>query len=90
GKTAGHNLAIMRQLDRFASLGAPVVIGASRKSFIGKTLVADLDDRLAGSLACVAMAWSSGVDMVRVHDVKPTVQLLTMLEAIRGADASGR
>lgn len=90
GKTASHNLAIMRQLDRFASLGVPVVIGASRKSFIGKTLVADIEDRLAGSLACAAMAWSSGIDMVRVHDVKPTVQLLTMLEAIRGADAPGR
>lgn len=90
GKTAGHNLAIMRQLDRFVSLEAPVVIGASRKSFIGKTLAADIEDRLAGSLACAAMAWSSGIDMVRVHEVKPTVQFLTMLEAIRGADAPGR
>ena len=90
GKTVTHNLILMRRLERFVSLGVPVVIGASRKSFIGKTLAADTDDRLAGSLACAAMAWSSGIDMIRVHDVKPTVQLLTMLEAIRGADASGR
>jgi dihydropteroate synthase len=90
GKTVAHNLALMRGLAHFVSLGFPVVIGPSRKSFIGKTLNVDLGDRLVGTLACVASAFWQGVDMVRVHDVKASVQLLHMLEAIRGAHASRR
>ena len=85
GKTVTHNLILMQRLERFVSLGVPVVIGASRKSFIGKTLKTDVEDRLAGSLACAAMAWWQGVHVVRVHDVKPTVELLRMLEAMREA-----
>ena len=82
GKTAAHNLALMRALRRFVALGFPVVVGPSRKSFIGQTLDADVDDRLPGTLACVAQAYVCGVQVVRVHDVKPTVQLLQMLDAI--------
>ena len=82
GKTAGHNLQLLRGLKRFVALGFPVVIGPSRKSFIGATLDADLEDRLGGTLACVAQAFQSGVAMVRVHDVKPAVHLLKMLQAI--------
>jgi len=84
GKTAAHNLALMRGLPRFTALGFPVVIGPSRKSFIGKTLHADIGDRMAGTLACVATAFWHGVAMVRVHDVKASIQCLQMLEAIRG------
>jgi len=88
GKTVSHNLTLTRCLDRFVALGFPVMIGPSRKSFIGKTLNVEVDDRLAGTLACVAMAWWHGVHLVRVHDVKASIQCLQMLEAIRGAHAS--
>lgn len=84
GKTVRHNLLLLRHLERFVALGFPVVIGPSRKSFIGKTLDVDApEERLAGTLACVAQAQRCGVHVVRVHDVKPTAQLLKMLEAIR-------
>ena len=83
GKTVEHNLTLLRGLAHFVELGFPVVIGPSRKSFIGATLNADLKDRLSGTLACVAQAFQYGVQMVRVHDVKPAVHLLKMLEAIR-------
>jgi len=85
GKTVTHNLSLMRGLSRFTALGFPVVIGPSRKSFIGQRLNAEVGDRLAGTLACVASAFWHGVAMVRVHDVKACVQLLQMLEAIRGS-----
>jgi dihydropteroate synthase len=82
GKTVEHNLALMRALPSLVSLGFPVAVGPSRKSFIGKTLHVEVQDRLAGTLACVAYAQRCGVSLVRVHDVQPTVQLLRMLEAI--------
>lgn len=84
GKTARHNLTLMRQLNRFVSLGFPVVVGPSRKSFIGRTLNTDVSDRLAGTLACVAYAQRCGVHIVRVHDVKPAVEVVRMLAAIEG------
>ena len=85
GKTVGHNLALLRALPRFVSLGFPVVVGPSRKAFIGKTLGVEAGGRLAGTLACVAFAHRCGVQIVRVHDVQPAVQLFTMLEAIEHA-----
>lgn len=85
GKTVGHNLALLRALPRLALLGYPVVIGPSRKSFIGKVLAAEVQDRLAGTLACVAQASLAGAHMVRVHDVKAAVHLLQMLDAIQHA-----
>jgi dihydropteroate synthase len=88
GKTAAHNLMLLRAFDRLIALGYPVVVGPSRKSFIGATLDAPIDDRLAGTLACVAWAQRCGAFMVRVHDVKPTVHLLRMLEAIERAKRS--
>lgn len=85
GKTVAHNLQLMAALDRFAASEYPVVIGPSRKSFIAKTLKDEAGDRLAGTLACVAAAQRAGVRVVRVHDVKATVQYIRMLEAIDGA-----
>lgn len=82
GKTARHNLQLLGALDRLMALGFPVVIGPSRKSFIGTVLQVDIPDRLAGTLACVAHAAADGVHMVRVHDVQATRQFLSMLEAI--------
>ena len=85
GKTARHNLELLRRLPELGVLGCPVVVGPSRKSFIGHVLHADVDDRCAGTLACVAQAAEAGAGVVRVHDVKATVQLLTMWEAVRNA-----
>jgi dihydropteroate synthase len=82
GKTVRHNLELMRSLKRLGTLGYPVVIGPSRKSFIGKTVHADVTERLGGTLGCVAAAMQQGVHMVRVHDVRETIQCLRMLEAI--------
>lgn len=90
GKTVRHNLQLLSQLEFLMGLGVPVVIGPSRKSFIGRTLTVDVDQRLAGTLACVGLAQRAGVHMVRVHDVRPTVQFLTMLEAIERSHATWR
>ena len=90
GKTVQHNLELMHALSRFVSLGYPVVIGPSRKPFIGKTLKAETADRLAGTLACVAVAAAQGVHVVRVHDVRETVQFLSMSDAIASATTKTR
>ena len=90
GKTFTHNLTLMRQLDQFVSLGNAIVIGPSRKSFIGATLDVPLEDRLVGTLACIASAYHRGVHLVRVHDVRPTVQLIHMLDAIEPAPHATR
>lgn len=90
GKTVTHHLSLMRHLDDFVSLGLPVVIGPSRKSFIGRILDTEVQDRLAGTLACVAQAQRAGVHVVRIHDVKPAVQFVRMLEAIEGSHAAWR
>ena len=82
GKTLAHNLALLRGLPSLIRLGFPVVVGPSRKSFIGALLQADIGERLAGTLACVAYAQRCGAHIVRVHDVRETAQLLRMLEAI--------
>ncbi len=82
GKTVRHNLELLNGLERSASLGYPIVVGPSRKSFLGKIVRADVEARLAGTLACVAAAVARGARMVRVHDVRETVQLLKVLEAI--------
>ena len=82
GKTATHNLELLRGLPRLGALGFPLVLGPSRKSFIGAILRLEAPDRLAGTLACVAHAQRYGVAMIRVHDVQPAVHLLDMLGAI--------
>ena len=83
GKTAEHNLEILRHLDEFRSLGKPILIGTSRKSFIGKILnLSNPDDRLEGTAATVAWAIAHGADVVRVHDVKAMSQVARMIDAI--------
>ena len=87
GKTTAHNLRLLHEMKRFASLGRPVVLGVSRKSFMGRIL--DLDHRtggLFGSLACACRGWQDGVSVFRVHDVGPTVQALAVWRAIEGCD----
>jgi dihydropteroate synthase len=86
GKTVTGNLTLLRRLPEFQGLGVPVLIGTSRKSFIGTVLSQALpDERLAGSLATVAAAVLGGARIVRVHDVAPTRQLVDMIEAVRTA-----
>jgi dihydropteroate synthase len=80
GKTTAHNLQLLRHVDRLVALGSPVVVGTSRKSFLGRLAAgpgeppAPVEERLAGSLASAVWAMTRGVAMVRVHDVAETVQ----------------
>lgn len=82
GKTAEHNLQVLNQLHRLVGLGFPTLLGTSRKSFIGKLTGKTVDQRLAGSLATVALAVSAGIDIVRVHDVAQTRDAVTVCDAI--------
>ena len=81
GKTLEHNLQLLANLRRFTTLGRPVMLGASRKSFIGKLLGAGLKERLPGSLACATLAAAAGVQIIRAHDVAETVQAVRLAEA---------
>jgi dihydropteroate synthase len=84
GKTLKHNLALLQELEKIVRLGQPVLLGASRKSFLGLlTGQSEPDRRLAGSLACVLRALEAGVDSVRVHDVRETRDLLQVIDRIR-------
>ncbi len=86
GKTAAHNLALLRATRSLAATGWPVLVGASRKTFLGLVTAeggvpAAADDRLEASLAAAVWALDQGAAMVRVHDVRPTVQALRLLAA---------
>ena len=89
GKTTAHNLRLIRELGELSSLGQPLVLGVSRKRFIGEITGKPLEDRLAGSLAVAChAAMANSARIVRVHDVGPTSDALRMLEAIARADTS--
>ena len=90
GKTVRHNLQLIGRLDTLKELGCPVVLGPSRKSFIGGTLQLPVEERVEGTLACVAYGLLHGVEMVRVHDVRPTVRFITMWKAIQSTNATRR
>ena len=85
GKTYEHNLELMRGIDGFLDLGAPVVVGPSRKSFIG-TALGDLpvDERLEGTIGAAAWMAGKGAHLVRVHDVGSVARALRVVDAIRG------
>jgi dihydropteroate synthase len=86
GKTQAHNLRLLQGLSLFHGLGCPVLLGASRKRFIGDLTGAPIaSDRVPGSLAVAVMAANQGVQIQRVHDVAETRAALTMWEAVRGA-----
>jgi len=90
GKRVEHNLMILRHLDRFVALGQPVLLGASRKRFIGNMLgVDEPKQRLAGSLACAVMAALAGASILRVHDVRDTVNAVRLCSAVHGERANG-
>jgi dihydropteroate synthase len=80
-KTAEHNLQLLAELNRFRLQKRPLLIGASRKSFIGKLLGAQ--DRLPGSLACAAWAAINGAQIIRTHDVAATRQTVRMIELVQ-------
>lgn len=82
GKTAGHNLDIVRRLGELRIMGMPILIGLSRKSFIGKVLDSEPDDRLEGSLAGAVLAAANGADIVRTHDVRETVRAARVADAV--------
>lgn len=82
GKLYEHNLSLLRALDALVALGAPVVLGTSRKSFIADCSPADVSRRLAGSLASLVPAYRAGVHAVRVHDVFETRQFFDVLEQV--------
>jgi len=84
GKTREENLEIIRRLPELRRLGFPLLIGPSRKSFIGKTLDLPAGERLEGTAAAVALSIAGGADIVRVHDVKAMVRVARMADAIRG------
>ena len=82
GKTLEHNLELLGGLSDYVALDQPVLLGVSRKSFIGKLTGAETMQRLPGALACACLAVAAGVRILRVHDVRETVQAVRMAEAI--------
>ncbi len=83
GKRFEDNVVLLQNIGALRQLGYPVMIGASRKSFLGKLLGdAPAGDRLTGSLAVAAHCYHSGAEMIRVHDVRETVQLFRVLDAV--------
>jgi dihydropteroate synthase len=82
GKTVGHNLELLNRLSELRELGRPVVVGTSRKGFIGSLTGRDADDRLGGTIATNVLALKSGADILRVHDVAEVRQAAVVAEAI--------
>ena len=82
GKTLEHNLQLLAGLPGLAGLDRPLLLGVSRKSFIGKLLGTPLAERLPASLACASLAVAAGVQIIRAHDVAATVQTVRMTEAV--------
>jgi len=86
GKTVAHNLQLLKAIDRFAEMKLPVLVGASRKRFIGQLdRDAPESERLGGTIAACLAALAGGASMVRVHDVAPVVQALRVAAAIEAA-----
>jgi dihydropteroate synthase len=84
GKTAAHNMELLRRLGELRELGRPLVIGTSRKSFIGKVDGSDAAHRLGGTIASSVLAAAQGAEVLRVHDVAEVRQALTVATAILG------
>ncbi len=83
GKTLQQNLTLIAQLGKIKALGFPVLMGVSRKSFIGQTLDLPVGERLEGTAACVAVSVMQGADIIRVHDVKYMARVVRMAAALR-------
>jgi dihydropteroate synthase len=85
GKNAEHNLLILKSIPEFLRIGYPLLIGASRKSFIGTITDSNVDERLPGSLASACIAALNGAHIIRVHDVLETKKALQIVRAVRNA-----
>jgi dihydropteroate synthase len=83
GKTVQQNYQLLKDLHKFVATGLPVLAGMSRKSMIGKLLDCETDQRLAGSLACATIAAMQGAQIIRVHDVKETADVLNIVSATK-------
>ena len=86
GKTTEHNLQILKRLNEFKELKCPILLGPSRKSFIGNITGMTADERLEGTLAAVAIAVMNGANIVRVHDVKECKMAVQVADAVRCVD----
>jgi dihydropteroate synthase len=86
GKTVLDNLLIIKNLDEFRILGKPILLGTSRKNFIGKILNAEVEDRLEGTLASIAIGVLKGAHIIRSHDVLQAKKAIAVADAIRLAD----
>jgi len=84
GKTLEHNLELLRRLGELRGLGRPLVVGTSRKSFIGKVDGSAVEDRIGGSIASSVLAAAEGADVLRVHDVAEMAQALAVTNAVLG------
>ena len=82
GKTADHNLELLRRLPEIKGMGFPMLLGVSRKSTIGRVLNLPEDDRVEGTAAAVSLSIVGGADIVRVHDVKQMVRVVRMTDAV--------
>jgi dihydropteroate synthase len=82
GKGLGHNMTLLKALPRIVALGSPVLVGLSRKSFIGRVLGRATDERLYGGLGLAALAVSMGAKIIRTHDVAPTRDAIGMVSAV--------
>src|SRR5206468_862380 len=78
GKTVRHNLELLSRLEELSALGRPIVVGVSRKGFLGRILDLPVDQRLEGSLSAAAVAVFQGARVIRTHDVAPTVIAVKM------------
>jgi dihydropteroate synthase len=86
GKTAAHNLTLLKHLDVLQALDVPILVGLSRKSVVGAVLGKPMGQRLFGSVALAVLAVWQGASLVRCHDVAATVQAVRMCAAVREAD----
>jgi dihydropteroate synthase len=82
GKGLTHNMKLLKELSRVAALGAPLLVGVSRKSFIGRILGRPIDERLYGGLGLAALAAASGASIIRTHDVAATRDAVDMVSAV--------
>ncbi len=84
GKTDRHNFELLRGLGELTALGRPVLVGTSRKSFIGRTDGSETDDRLGGTIATSILAAAAGASVLRVHDVRELSEALKLADAVLG------
>jgi dihydropteroate synthase len=82
GKGLEHNMTLLKELPRLVALGSPLLVGVSRKSFIGRILDRGTEERLYGGLGLAALAVSMGARIIRTHDVAPTLDAIRMVSAV--------